>query len=168
MCINVAKFTISVWRFSPRCVVKFTILYSTNYKTVWKSTVWELLLYSDYSEELLKSSHYSPMLNWQIIHGENFMVFFITLSMVVWFPTGTLGILATLVYVFTMRVVIYDILSMAIIPTLPYCFVICDIYYCEFYQAVWWESPYEYSKFCNINTQKKTNTLCGNFYHTLW
>ena len=44
--INVAKFPISVWRFSPHCVVKFTIVYSTNYKTVWKSTVWELLPYS--------------------------------------------------------------------------------------------------------------------------
>ena len=32
--INVAKFAISVWRFSPHCVVKFTIVYSTNYKTV--------------------------------------------------------------------------------------------------------------------------------------
>ena len=32
--INVAKFAISVWRFSPHCVVKFTVIYSTNYKTV--------------------------------------------------------------------------------------------------------------------------------------
>ena len=31
---------------------------------------------------------------------------FPTLSVVIWFSTGTLGILATLVYVFTMRVVI--------------------------------------------------------------
>ena len=37
LCINVAKFAISVWQFSPHCVVKFTIGYSTNYKTVWKS-----------------------------------------------------------------------------------------------------------------------------------
>ena len=36
--INVAKFATSVSRFSPRCVVKFIIVYSTNYKTVWKST----------------------------------------------------------------------------------------------------------------------------------
>ena len=34
------------------------------------------------------------------------------------FSTGTLGIFATLVYVFTMHVVIYDILRMAIITTL--------------------------------------------------
>ena len=46
VCINVAKFAISVWIFSRHCVVKFTIVYSTNYKTVWKSIVWELLLYS--------------------------------------------------------------------------------------------------------------------------
>ena len=46
VCINVAKFAISVWRFSPHCLVKFTIVYSTNYKTVWKSIVWELLPYS--------------------------------------------------------------------------------------------------------------------------
>ena len=47
------------------------------------------------------------------------MAIFITLtiSVVIWFFTGTLGIFATLVYVFTMRVV-YDILSMAIITTL--------------------------------------------------
>ena len=43
---NVAKFAISVWRLSRYWVVKFTIVYSTNYKTVWKSIVWELLPYS--------------------------------------------------------------------------------------------------------------------------
>ena len=47
------------------------------------------------------------------------MAIFTTLSVAIWFSTGTLGIFATLVYVFTMRVVIYDILSMAMIPTLP-------------------------------------------------
>ena len=46
LCINVATFAISVWRSSPHCVVKFTIVYSTNYKTVWNSIVWELLPYS--------------------------------------------------------------------------------------------------------------------------
>ena len=40
------------------------------------------------------------------------MAIFTTLSMVIYFSMGTLGIFATLVYVFTMRVVIYDILSM--------------------------------------------------------
>ena len=46
VCINVVKFAISVRRFSPHCVVKFTIVYSTNYKTLWKSILWELLPYS--------------------------------------------------------------------------------------------------------------------------
>ena len=46
------------------------------------------------------------------------MAVFTTLSVVILFSTGTLGIFATLVYAFTRRVVIYDILSMAIIPTL--------------------------------------------------
>ena len=49
------------------------------------------------------------------------MAIFTTLSVVIWLYTGTLGIFATRVYVFTMRVVIYDILSIAIIPTLPTC-----------------------------------------------
>ena len=48
-CINFfVKFAISVWRFSPHCMVKFTIVYSPTYKTVWKSIVWELLSYSVY------------------------------------------------------------------------------------------------------------------------
>ena len=46
------------------------------------------------------------------------MAIFTTLSVVIWFSTGTLGIFATLVYAFTMRLVIYDILSMTIILTL--------------------------------------------------
>ena len=54
----------------------------------------------------------------KLLHGENFIAIFTTPSVVIWFSTGTLGILATLVYVFTMRVVIYDILSMSVIPTL--------------------------------------------------
>ena len=45
-----------------------------------------------------------------LLHGENFMAIFTTLSVVIWFSKGTLGIFATLVYVFTMRVAIYDIL----------------------------------------------------------
>ena len=46
------------------------------------------------------------------------MAIFTRLSVVIRFSTGTLEIFATLVFVCTMRVVIYDILSMAIIPTL--------------------------------------------------
>ena len=57
-------------------------------------------------------------------HGKNFMAIFTTLSVVIWF--------STVVCVFTMRV--------------PYCFVICATYYCEFHHAVWWKSPYGYSK----------------------
>ena len=64
-----------------------------------------------------------------IIHGENLMAIFTTRSVVIWFPTGTLGIFATLVYAFTMRVVIYDILSMAIIPTLSTTILLCNLYY---------------------------------------
>ena len=51
------------------------------------------------------------------------------LSEVIWFYTGTLGIFATLVYVFTMRVVIYDILSMAKIPTLSTSILFCNFCY---------------------------------------
>ena len=63
------------------------------------------------------------------IHGENFMAIFTTLSVVIWFSTGTLGIFATLVYVFTMRVVIYDILGMATITILSTSILFCNLYY---------------------------------------
>ena len=63
------------------------------------------------------------------VHGENFMAIFTALSAVIWFSTGTLGIFATLVYVFTMRVVIYDMLSMAIIPTLSTSILFCNLCY---------------------------------------
>ena len=67
-----------------------------------------------------------------ILHEENVMAIFTTLSVVIWFSTGTLGIFATLVYVFTMRVVIYDILSMAIITTLSTSILFCNFYYILF------------------------------------
>ena len=57
------------------------------------------------------------------------MAIFTTLSVVIWYSTGTLGIFATLVYVFTMRVVVYDILSMAIIPTLLTSTLFCNFCY---------------------------------------
>ena len=57
------------------------------------------------------------------------MAIFTTLSVVIWFYAGTLEIFATLVYVFTMRVVIYDILSMAIIPTLLTSILFCNLCY---------------------------------------
>ena len=70
---------------------------------------------------------------WQIfrryVHGENFMALFTTLSVVIWFSTGTLEIFATLMYVFTMRVVIYDILSMAVIPKLSTSILFCNLCY---------------------------------------
>ena len=73
------------------------------------------------------------------------MAIFTTLSVVIWFSTGTLGIFATRVYVFTMRVVIYDILSMAIIPT-----------------------DTDIANFATLIHTKKINTLYGGFYHSVW
>ena len=64
------------------------------------------------------------------------MVIFTTFSVVIWFSTGTLGIFATLVYVFTMRVVIYNILSVAIIPTLSTSILCCNLCY-----ILLWISP---------------------------
>ena len=64
-----------------------------------------------------------------VLHGKNFMAIFTTLSVVIWFSTDTLGIFATLVYVFIMRVVIDDILSMAIITTLSTSILFCNLYY---------------------------------------
>ena len=61
------------------------------------------------------------------VHGENFTAIFTTLSVVIWFSIGTLRIFVTLVYVLTMRVVIYDILSMAIIPTLSTSILFCNL-----------------------------------------
>ena len=55
------------------------------------------------------------------------MAIFTTLSVVIWFSTGTLEIFATLVYAFTMRVIIYDRLSMAIIPTLSTSILFCNL-----------------------------------------
>ena len=59
------------------------------------------------------------------------MAMFTTPSVVIWFSMITLGIFATLVYVFTMRVVIFDILSMAIIPTLSTSILFCNLCYIE-------------------------------------
>ena len=57
------------------------------------------------------------------------MAIFTTLSVVIWFSTGTLRILATLVYVFTRRVVMYGMLIMAIIPTLSTFILFCNLCY---------------------------------------
>ena len=64
-----------------------------------------------------------------VVHGENFMAIITTRSVVIWFSTGTRGIFATLVYVFTMRMVIYDKLSIAIIPTLSTSILFCNLCY---------------------------------------
>ena len=64
------------------------------------------------------------------------MTVFTTLSVVIWFSTGTLGIFAILVYIFTIRVVIYDILSMAIIPTLSTSILFCNLYTIVLYTIV--------------------------------
>ena len=57
------------------------------------------------------------------------MAIFTTLSVVICFSTGSLGIFATLFYVFTMRVVIYDTLSIALIPTLSTSILFCNLCY---------------------------------------
>ena len=57
------------------------------------------------------------------------MAIFTTLSVVIWFSTGSLGIFATVDYVFTMHVVINDILTMAIIPTLSTSILFCNLWY---------------------------------------
>ena len=57
------------------------------------------------------------------------MAIFTTLIVVTWFSSGTVGIFAELVYVFNMSVVIYDILSMAIIPTLSTSILFCNLCY---------------------------------------
>ena len=57
------------------------------------------------------------------------MAIFTTLSVVIWFSASTLGIFSTLVYVFTTHVVIYDILSMAKIPTLSTSILFCNFCY---------------------------------------
>ena len=108
------------------------------------------------------------------LHGENFMPIFTTLSVVIWFSTGTLRIFATLVYVFTMRVVIYGILSMAIIPKLSTSILFCNLCY-----ILLWISPRSVGKIAiwiyqilqNWYTQKKLihcvaifTILYGNYY----
>ena len=65
----------------------------------------------------------------EILQGENFMAIFTTRSVVVLFSASTLETFATLMYVFTMRVVIYDILSMAIIPILLTSILFCNLCY---------------------------------------
>ena len=57
------------------------------------------------------------------------MAIFTTLSVVICFSTGTLENFATPVYVSTMRVAMYDILSIAIITTLSTSILLCNLCY---------------------------------------
>ena len=84
--------------------------------------------FGERNDENGKATHYIMSLR-RSLHGENFMSAFTTPSVVIWFSTGTLGILATIVYVFTMPVVIFDILSMAIISTLSTSMLFCNLCY---------------------------------------
>ena len=90
---------------------------------------------------LLGEIHSSPSGKFPYTHGKNFMSIFTTLSVVIWFYTSTLGLYATFVYVFTMRVVIYDILSVAIIPTLSTSTLFCNLCY-----ILSWISPHSVVK----------------------
>ena len=78
----------------------------------------------NFTQQYGKNRQRCQKINFTVLHGnycyiivENFMAIFTTPSVVIWFSTGTLEIFATLFYVFTSRVVIYDILNMAMIPT---------------------------------------------------
>ena len=94
------------------------------------------------------------------------MAIFTTLSVVIWFSTGILEIFATLVYVFTMRVVIFDIPSMAIIPTLSTSILFCNLCYIH---AVYIANRHtDIANFGTLIHTKKFNTLCGDFNHTIW
>ena len=89
--------------------------------------------FSEFSWRILD---YRILVIQSFLHEENFMEISTTLSMVIWSSTGTLVMFATLVYVFTMRVVIYDIPSMAIITTLSTSILFCNLYY-----ILLWISP---------------------------
>ena len=123
------------------CVAIFTILYGNYYPPqrefklicVGKFTrgAWV-----DFTQHYGKNRQRCEQNNFTMLYGnycciiiKNFLEIFTTLSMVICFSMGTLGIFATLFYVFTMRVVIYDILSMAIIPTLSTSILFCNLCY---------------------------------------
>ena len=111
---------LSCWRVNKTCLMYLYIVNFTMYKTIfencWVSDRWR----------------YVNKVN---VHGENFMAIFTTLSVVIWFYTGTLGIFPHL-SVLTMCVVMYDILSMTIIPTLSTSILFCNLCY-----ILLWISP---------------------------
>ena len=85
---------ICIGKFARRTWVNFTEQYRKNrprcQQNKFHYAVWQLLLY-------LYREFPSKILS---VHEENFMAIFTTLSVVIWFSTTTLGIFATLVYVF--------------------------------------------------------------------
>ena len=99
------------------------------------------------------------------------MAIFTTLGVVIWFSTSTLEIFAILVYVFTMRVVMYDILSMAIIPTLSTTILFCNLCYVHIVNFTTQCGENRHTDLANFATlirTKKMNTLCSDFYYTVW
>ena len=131
---------------------------------------WSLIQLLNMANKIEKSTNICVFYKSRFInlHGENFMAIFTTLSVVIWVSTGTLGIFSTLVYIFTIRLVIYDILSMVIIPTLSISILFCNLSYILLWISPRSVVPYGYSKFCNVDTHKKIKPLCGDFYHTVW
>ena len=79
-----------------------------------------------------------------------------------------MGIFASLVYVFTMRV--YDILSRAIIPTLSTSILFCNLCYTIVnFTTQWVENRHtDIENFVTLMQTKKINTLGGKFHHTIW
>ena len=71
-----------------------------------------------------------------------------------------------------MRVAIYDILSMAIIPTLSTSILFCNLCYIllyKFHHAECGANRHtDIEHFATLIHTKKINTLCGDFYHTVW
>ena len=119
----------------------------------------------------LNNIGYPSIVKLWLLHGENFMAIFTTPSVVIWFSTGTLEIFAKLVYVVTMRVVIYDILSMAINPTLLTSILFCNLCYI----LLWFSSRSDIANFVTLHSthNKKLihcvaifTTLYGNYYPT--
>ena len=121
-----------------------------------------------WSKKLQKTEIFSFNLNIRV-HGENFMtIFYLWQFMVIWFSTSTMEIFASLVYVFTMRVVIYDILSMTIISTLSTSILFCVVLYTtvDFTTQCVENRHTDIANFATLIHTKKMNTLWGNFYHT--
>ena len=102
-----------------------------------------------------------------VVHEEDFMAIFTTLSVVIWFSTGILGIFAKLVYVFTIRVVIYDVLSMAIIPTLSTSILFCNLCYILYIcYILLWILQHWYTQKKLIHCVAIFNILYGDYYPT--